>query len=181
MSEGKSVILYSYLIAVDKQPQIKQILDGYHTNYEKAYTKLFCKKLGLTFNENSVKEDKKLIQSLLEVMYSMGADFTQTFRDLSEISLQDLKDKDKRDNMCPAVHWGLAKVRGSKDFESFLNKYSERLSKEFGNAADFDNQRMERVQSSNPRYILRNWIAQQVITFSSLLLRFLYFMALYLK
>ena len=111
-----------------------------------------------------MKEDKKLIESLLEVMYSMGADFTQTFRDLSEISLQDLKDN--RDKMCPAVHWGLAKLRGSKDFELFLNKYSERLSKEFGDAEDFDNQRMERMQSSNPRYILRNWIAQQVMKFS---------------
>jgi uncharacterized protein YdiU (UPF0061 family) len=49
-----------------------------------------------------------------------------------------------------------------------LNKYSERLSKEFGDAEDFDNQRMERMQSSNPRYILRNWIAQQVMNFPSL-------------
>ena len=140
---------------------MKQILSGYVSTYEKTFTKLFCKKLGLSFDENSSKEDKKLIESFLEVLYSSGADFTQSFRDISEISFKDLIEN--RDKMCPAVHWGLAKIRGSKNFETFLSEYSNRLSKEFG-AEDFEDERMRRMQSANPRYILRNWIAQQVKT-----------------
>ena len=132
-------------------------------NYcSQAYVKLFCQKLGLTFNERSLKSDKILISRLLEIMYSMGADFTQTFRDLSEISLGDLVEN--RDKMCPAVHWGLAKVRNSKEFAAFLSDYSRRLRDDFGSADrdEFDVTRMERMQAINPRYILRNWIAQKV-------------------
>ena len=141
---------------------MKQILSGFISTYEQMFTKLFCQKLGLSFHEASLKEDKKLIESFLEVLYSSGADFTQSFRDISEISFKDLTEN--RDKMCPAVHWGLAKFKSSKNFETFLSEYSNRLTKEFG-SEDFEEERMNRMQSANPRYILRNWIAQQVYLF----------------
>ena len=133
---------------------MQQILSGFISLYEQSLTRLFCQKLGLTFSEETVKEDKKLMTDLFQVMYSNGADFTQTFRDLSEISFKDLLEN--RDKMCGAVHWGLAKVRKAKEFEDFLSEYSRRLKEEFGQEA-FEEVRMERMQSANPRYILRNW------------------------
>ena len=133
---------------------MKQILSGFISLYEQSHTKLFCRKLGLTYSEETLKRDKKLISDLFEVMYSNGADFTQTFRDLSEISFKDLLEN--RDKMCGAVHWGVAKVRNAKEFDDFLSEYSNRLKAEFGDE-DFEEVRMERMQASNPRYILRNW------------------------
>ena len=133
-------------------------MSGYPDLYEKNYVKLFLRKLGLNFDENSFKDDAKFVDTLLGILYSTKADFTQSFRDLSEISFHDLLEN--RDRLCSAVHWGLAELRKSEKIDNFLSEYSSRLKKEFGQ--NFDEERLTRMQAANPRYILRNWIAQQV-------------------
>ena len=95
-----------------------------------------------------------MIDLLLEIMESIEADYTQTFRDLSELSLEDL-----RDAKIPESAWGLHQCLKNKKIKDFLQQYCERIGKE--NQSDED--RMQRMQNTNPRYILRNWIAQKAI------------------
>jgi len=93
-------------------------------------------------------------------MYSTGADFTQTFRDLSELSMVEMIEAPEK--VCSDLHWGFAKVRGSKQFSTFLKDYKQRLESEYGPSGN-DEERQKRMKASNPRYILRNWIAQRAI------------------
>merc|ERR1712226_1532293 len=46
-----------------------------------------------------------------------------------------------------------------KQMKEFLRLYVERMERE----EQGDTERMERMQSTNPRYILRNWMAQKAI------------------
>eukprot|EP00092_Neocalanus_flemingeri_P089842 GFUD01113754.1.p1 GENE.GFUD01113754.1~~GFUD01113754.1.p1 ORF type:complete len:153 (+),score=55.36 GFUD01113754.1:47-460(+) len=87
-------------------------------------------------------------------METTEADFTQTFRDLSELSLDDLKEA-----KIPESAWGLHQCLKSKQIKEFLKLYVEKIE----NDKIDDENRMMSMQKTNPRYILRNWIAQKAI------------------
>ncbi|ETE62820.1 hypothetical protein L345_11424, partial [Ophiophagus hannah] len=73
-----------------RQKQLaSQILEGYPEQYYKGFVELFKTKLGL-LGEN--EDDGYLIAFLLKLMEDTRADFTMTFRQLSEISEDKLKD-----------------------------------------------------------------------------------------
>lgn len=62
----------------------KQVLDEYLPLYNGFYLTIMRKKLGLLRREEP--EDEILITELLQTMHNTGADFTNTFRSLSQIS-----------------------------------------------------------------------------------------------
>ena len=88
-------------------------------------------------------------------MESIEADYTQTFRDLSELSIEDLRDSKN----IPESSWGLHQCLKNKKIHDFLRLYCERPEKEDVT----DEERLENMQKTNPRYILRNWMAQKAI------------------
>ena len=76
------------------------------------------------------------------------------YRDLSDIPLADLE---SRKFPCEATAWGLARATKHKDFDAFLSLYADRV-----RAVD-DASRLALMRASNPRYVLRNWMAQRAI------------------
>jgi len=139
------------LIDADKHKQLEMILQGYGERFQEYQMKLYRAKLGLL---KSSESDELLIGLLLDTMETTEADFTQTFRDLSELSLEDLKSQ-----KVPESAWGLYQCFKSKQIKEFLNLYVEKLEKD----EIVDEERMIAMQKTNPRYILRNWIAQRAI------------------
>lgn len=145
------------LIDKSKHPQLASILKGYSKHYEDRYLHLFRSKLGLDptdLTEAGIAKDQDLIQKLLQAMEITKADFTQTFRDISELSLEDLETVS-----IPDSAWGLTGCLKTTKIKDFLKAYAERI-KELN--VD-DSERLESMQATNPRYILRNWIAQEAI------------------
>ncbi|KAG5267316.1 hypothetical protein AALO_G00220390 [Alosa alosa] len=63
--------------------QAGAILDDYMPMYERFYMANMRKKLGLLQREEP--EDQELVEDLLGTMYNTGADFTNTFRLLSQV------------------------------------------------------------------------------------------------
>jgi len=145
------------LINNSKHNQLVDVLKGYSKQYQDKYLELFRKKLGLdtnALNEEDISKDEELIALLLQTMEVTKADFTQTFRDLGELSIDDLER-----NKIPESAWGLTTCLKSTKIKDFLKSYTERI-KELKLE---DEKRMENMQAANPRYILRNWIAQEAI------------------
>ena len=68
--------------------------------------------MGLTSPE---EDDEQLLDILLAIMESVEADFTQTFRDLSELSLEDL-----RSASIPEAAWGLAQCGKNSELRNWL-------------------------------------------------------------
>jgi len=80
-------------------------------------------------------------------------------RDLSEISLADLESMS-----FPASFWGLTACLKSKQFPQFVEQYATRLKAESQPSnEDQESRRLSAMQGVNPRYVLRNWIAQRAI------------------
>ena len=99
----KLAVALAPLVADDeKRRQFDVVLDNYKAAYQAHFARLFRAKLGLRSGEDG---DMKLVASLLSAMETKYADYTQTFRDLSEISLDDAASGKIPEDAC----WGLYK------------------------------------------------------------------------
>jgi len=129
----------------------KEVLQSYEVSYEKAWLDGMRLKLGLANADvnNSDIEDKKLIESLFEIMQINHADFTLTFFYLSRIN-----------NTESVVDDDLKQLFDKPEMiEAWLVKWRSRLSDE----TTTDEERRHGMQSVNPVYIPRNHLIEEVI------------------
>uniref|UniRef100_A0A3P8SP37 Selenoprotein O n=1 Tax=Amphiprion percula TaxID=161767 RepID=A0A3P8SP37_AMPPE len=134
-----------------QQKQAQIILKGYADLYQMRIHQLFKAKLGLLGED---EDDRYLIAFLLKMMEDTQSDFTMTFRQLSEVSAEQLL------NMNFTQMWALDDLLSHLLFSDWLNMYLLRLSRQ-QNDTDLD--RQQRMKNVNPRYVLRNWMAESAI------------------
>lgn len=129
----------------------KEVLQSYEASYEKAWLTGMRMKFGLTETEDKVRDlqDKKLIESLFEVMQLNHADFTLTFFHLSRLNIKQ-----------SGIDNELKKLFDKPEaIELWLVKWRQRLSEETTNDAG----RQFNMQTVNPVYIPRNHLIEAVI------------------
>ena len=128
------------------------ILNGYPDIFKEKYTKIFRQKLGIDHSKK--KHDVYLIGTMLQMMSDKGADFTLTFRQLSNWKLEDIKS-----NHVPKHLWAINTLSSHKKFTEWTKHYGNAI--EDGHFEE--GTRKSNMDKINPRYVLRNWIAQDVI------------------
>ena len=116
-----------------------EILKTYELIFQNKLAELYRKKLGLTKSHN---EDAQLIQGLLDIMESEKLDYTNTFRNLSQ-AVTSVKTNELNSNV--SMSW--------------IKSYQERHNKESIPIA----KKILLMNANNPKYILRNYMAQEVI------------------
>ncbi len=125
----------------------EEILDSYGEIYSAQYVKLMSQKLGLTY---SGLDDFAVIAPLLEMMHASQVDFTNLFRSLSQFkSASHETNQVLRDQFVDRTA-----------FDGWSELYRERLSDENSQ----DEERKQRMNRVNPKYILRNYLAQTAIS-----------------
>ncbi|HPF45655.1 MAG: YdiU family protein [Alphaproteobacteria bacterium] len=122
----------------------KNMLQTYQDTFIKRYHALMCRKLGLM---ETIEGDKDLYEDLLDLMEGYGIDYTIFFRSLSQYHQNDDVGKITIIKSC------------ADDFAPWFKRYNERLALE---SLD-DNDRHEVMKKINPKYILRNYLAQLAI------------------
>lgn len=131
------------LSLIDRETAIAA-LDEYEEMFVTEYFRLMRRKLGLF---SDFDEDSELISDLLLQMQQSAADYTRFFRRLSDF-----------DFTPGAENWNVKGVFvDPAGFDKWADRYRERISCE--PVAD----RRERMKRINPKFILRNHIAQWAI------------------
>ena len=130
----------------EAQNLLSNALGVFPAVYSQTWQDLFRKKLGLNTEQ---ADDIHLIERLLQAMHDSKVDFTNFFRGLSDIKMNmtavDMKVRDHfidRDSI-----------------DQWLDDYMQRLKAE----SSIDLDRKQRMDSINPKYILRNHLAQSAI------------------
>lgn len=127
--------------------EAEKILDEYGDTYSEHYVQLMSRKLGLTY---AGLEDFSVIEPLLEMMRVSELDYTNTFRKLGQFkSAPGEMNSMLRDQFINRAA-----------FDEWAAVYRGRLQAETGTDAE----RKVRMDLANPKYILRNYLAQTAIS-----------------
>jgi hypothetical protein len=125
---------------------IHTVLDAYAPAYHQHYAELMGAKLGLS---NVSQNDVQLILLLLKMMHGSQLDYTNVFRSLGNFnSSAEAMNDPLRDQFIDRAA-----------FDIWAESYRARLLHEPGT----DNERKTRMDAVNPKYILRNYLAQTAI------------------
>lgn len=127
-------------------------LDRYAETYAAADRANIAHKLGL---HECRDEDVVLMQSLHALMQQAEIDMTLWFRGLAEVDLH-------QPSVLPmqeAFYDPVKQRQATPALEQWLERYAARLSDDPLTAE----QRRQRMNQANPRYVLRNYLAQQAI------------------
>ncbi|XP_044033394.1 protein adenylyltransferase SelO-like isoform X3 [Siniperca chuatsi] len=147
----KLLMALSPVLSKKQQQEAKIILKGYVDTYQMRIHQLFKSKLGLLGEE---EDDGYLIAFLLKMMEDTQSDFTMTFRQLGDVSAQQLHNRNF------TQMWALEDLSSHKLFSDWLSMYLLRLSRQQN---DNNLDRQHRMNNVNPRYVLRNWMAESAI------------------
>jgi uncharacterized protein YdiU (UPF0061 family) len=112
-------------------------LDTYESHFRVRYRDLVRAKFGLKREEG--RADDKLIAEFLTLMAKARADYTLAFRGLAD----------------PGQAWLTLFAPVQADATAWLGKYRERMAGE--------GDRAEAMNAVNPKYVLRNWVAEIAI------------------
>jgi serine/tyrosine/threonine adenylyltransferase len=120
--------------------------------YNREFNRIFAQKFGLVQLHGS---DGDLINDVFALMEKAEVDMTEFFRKLAEIDLA---------NPLPTILQSAFYVEEkfqqfAPDFGLWLTRYARRAIQDGGVAE----QRIKRMNEVNPRYVLRNYLAQQAI------------------
>ncbi|PSW06090.1 protein adenylyltransferase SelO [Photobacterium lipolyticum] len=149
-----SALGYALSPLVEKDA-IEQSLQGYQVQLQQQYSVTMRRKLGLIEKR---EEDTVLFSSLFDLLKSQAVDYTLFFRILSDIPLHELSTSTDRFGDlfdCP------------RSLNIWLTAYATRLGFEIKPFTTVqkqdDEQRLLRMKKHNPKFILRNYLAQQAI------------------
>jgi uncharacterized protein YdiU (UPF0061 family) len=120
-----------------------EALGLYASEFNEAIHALMCRKLGLL---EPTEDDRKLWMDLLDLLAAQRLDYTNSFRALGGFRMNEAGDSTILQEM----------FTGSDSWNDWANRYRSRLFRENST----DSERQERMNRANPKYILRNYLAQ---------------------
>jgi uncharacterized protein YdiU (UPF0061 family) len=141
---------------INETKGLEEILHSYENLYQNEYLDMMRSKLGLQIN---LKDDLKLVNDLEKVLELSETDMTIFFRELGRIK------KDKSAGFAIATIMDSfykpeeIKKTISKEWKKWFNHYINRLHKE----QISDEERNKLMNKVNPKYVLRNYMAQLAI------------------
>ena len=134
------------LLPLMEMEEAEAALQKFEPAFETAYATLMRAKLGLRTPEEG---DAALMQGLLGLMQASRTDFTIFFRSLALFdTAADATNEKLRDQFT-----------AREAFDAWAGEYRARLLRE----GSVDAERRDRMDSVNPAYVLRNWMAEEAI------------------
>lgn len=134
------------LLPLASEESLKAALHTYESTLNAHYAELMCRKLGL---QESADKDGGLVTDLLALLQTSRVDYTIFFRALS-----DFQTESRAENTALRDYFV-----DRPAFDAWARRYKERLKMERSQ----DTKRGERMNRINPKYVLRNYLAQQAI------------------
>ena len=151
-----------------EQPEpLQQILDSYEKNYEYGWQSMMAQKLGL--NVFDPETDDKLVTELQAILQLVETDMTIFYRQLAKIDididigvgpLNDVNSATLPEHLMNAYYEPEQLTNDMiTRIGNWIRCYKERVNKD----GTLNNTRRRRMDAVNPKYVLRNYLAQLAI------------------
>ncbi|WP_421864163.1 protein adenylyltransferase SelO [Motiliproteus sp.] len=137
--------------------QIEQALSHYETVLQSTYLSLMRAKLGLSDDDDSsrVEADNQLIRSLLKLLTEQPMDYCRFFRGLGYLH---------ESKPHPDLNDWLLQQADPEAIHRWIESYQDHLIQ--FEPSGSSSERAQQMSASNPKFILRNYLAQQAIEFA---------------
>jgi protein adenylyltransferase len=144
---------------IEEASPLEEILNKFQPAFEKGYFEMMKTKLGLT---KSTPGDQALINSLEEILQATETDMTIFYRRLADF--EKTTEIDTEGNFLTIVKDAFYKPEELKDkvledWKNWFENYKNRLALE----ESADEERKNLMNETNPKYVLRNYMAQMAI------------------
>lgn len=141
---------------IQEAKPLEAILNGYSADYEKEYLNMMQDKLGFQIKK---EEDSVLIERLAELLEKIETDMTIFFRKLGGITKED--PAIKAFDTIKEAFYNEQDLNDAllKNWHDWLEDYRIRINLETSSDAE----RKEQMNAVNPKYVLRNYMAQLCI------------------
>ncbi len=141
---------------VEEVDPLQKLLEEYNPIYEEKYLAMMRAKLGLKTTDS---KDKEIVGKLEETLQLIETDMTIFFRNLAQIN--------KTENVSEAIEkikvafYNEIEFKGDTKqlWEDWFTLYLQRLQQE----STSDAERLTYMNTMNPKYVLRNYMAQLAI------------------
>lgn len=147
---------------IDDIEALQEALNHYSKSYQNMSNRMMSNKLGLqSFNPET---DKKLFDNLQHILTLTETDMTIFYRKLADINAhQDIKNTTSNKLIQPIIEAYYTPEKITENVQNeialWLRSYIRRLQQE----GLSNNQRKEQMNRINPKYVLRNYLAQVAI------------------
>ncbi len=138
----------------DSSP-LQETVNWYKQQFEVRYLEMMCAKIGLT---HVSKEAKQLISSMESALAEVETDMTIFFRLLADCSLSSSFEK-CWSTLQPAFYSSEISKQTLEVWKDWLATYQQQLQLE----KTTDEERKQKMNKVNPKYVLRNYMAQMAI------------------
>ena len=128
---------------MDSPEKLNEVLDVYYHTYEKFHTKMWMDKIGI---DNFDEREIGLVSELIALLEGTEIDMTIFFRLLSNIEGPDIE-------YLKFAFYNIEEV-SMKEWEDWLIKWWNGLE---------GSPNRQKMRETNPKYVLRNWMAQLAI------------------
>lgn len=138
------------------------------------YGNLMRKRLGLRRQEKT--DQREIVQPLLDMMEGQRLDFHGTFRRLAffHAGMMEEGNSERMEAYIKEILSGTPEPdrmdhgNATKEWLAWLDKYSariesERQGQEWAGEVDFDSAHQDAARSANPRFVLRQWVLEELI------------------
>lgn len=147
-----------YPLIEDAQP-LEEALGVYASTYEQSWQNMMAEKLGLDKFERET--DIALVTELLEILQVVETDMTIFYRRLADVATAGSIGTKQWVELFADAYYVPEQLDAAylERFTAWGNSYVDRLRGEPGD----DEERRRRMNSVNPKYVLRNYLAQLAI------------------
>ncbi|MDQ6960948.1 MAG: YdiU family protein [Mariprofundaceae bacterium] len=142
---------------VDDVSALQARVDAYRADYHQVWATMMGQKLGFVHQHH--QEDDDLVQALLSLLSCVETDMTIFYRCLANIELQQTAEQQLAVIEDAFYDVSLLTEADQQRWCAWFESYATRLEKE---AVD-DGQRRIQMNTVNPKYVLRNYLAQMAI------------------
>ncbi|HEX5127443.1 MAG TPA: YdiU family protein [Rhodocyclaceae bacterium] len=143
---------------IDDEDALTDGLDVYRRTFEEQWPRTMADKLGIVVHAD---QEDTLVTDLFALLQATETDMTIFFRRLADVPVDAGVATEARLEPLSEAFYDSSILDGThgENLAAWLAKYAERIRNEDRPPVE----RIAHMQRTNPKYVLRNWIAQQAI------------------
>jgi len=144
---------------IEQVEPLQQAIDAYKESFEQGWQNMVAAKLGLGDYDAAI--DDALNTELLILLQLVETDMTLFYRNLARLSMD--AEQSNEALMAPLLEAYYVPEQLSEDYKERLGNWLRSYIKRLQNAGISDAERIKTMNAANPKYVLRNYLAQLAI------------------